>query len=55
MGNVIAVLRGLKVVAFFFTQDDAEMYINLMKAQFGHLDILWQTEIRYMEITPYIA
>lgn len=49
MYNTVCVYRGTVRVAIFPTDDAAEMYINLMKEKFGHLDYLWSTEKRYIE------
>ena len=49
MYNCYLVMRNSQRCAYFKTEDAAEMYLNLMRAQFGHLSIEWEIVLSYVD------
>lgn len=49
MFNCVKVMRDGRCVAVFNSIDAADMYIQLMKERFGHLNIQWNADWAYIE------
>jgi hypothetical protein len=49
MYNCVKVMQNGRCVAIFPDIDKADMYIQLMKQQFGHLDIQWNSDWAYID------